>query len=448
VASTHADAVRAQFAAESRERALRGARTAFVVAVPLIPFFGLLDLVIFPEQIGLFFALRLACVTALLGVLMLLRWSDGRRHPHAMAFLGVCVIVAMLDVMIARTGGVSSVYYAGLNLVMVGAIVLVTAGPVWASGIVAVTLGGYVAAVVPVHGEAEVAMLVTSLFFLGSTGLLTLMGSVVAESFRWRELSQRTALREALQHKSEFMAKMSHELRTPLHVIIGYADILLEGASPSESRRLVERIRSRGQFLNGMISDLLDYAKIEAGKMTLKCEPVDVGLLVTQVASAFRPLALQKGVRFEGAVAALPWLVTDAQRVEQVLTNLVGNAVKFTHDGAVRLTASRVTADAVPPPGFTPLTAPPEGGAGEWVLVSVSDTGPGIRDDQLGRLATDFEQLDGAADHGGTGLGLSISKRLAMLLGGGIAVQSSLGEGTTFVVWLPAADPLERRDAA
>jgi signal transduction histidine kinase len=360
----------------------------------------------------------------------------------------VCVIVAMLDVMIARTGGVSSVYYAGLNLVMVGAIVLVAAGPAWALAIIAVTLAGYVAAVVPVGGDAEMAMLVTSLFFLGSTGLLTLMGSVVGESFRWRELTQRMALEEALQHKSEFMAKMSHELRTPLHVIIGYADMLLEGPSPSEARRLVERIRTRGEFLNGMISDLLDYAKIEAGKMQLRCEPVDVGLLVTQVASAFRPLALQKGVRFEGAIAALPWLVTDAQRVEQVLINLVGNAVKFTHHGVVQLAATRVAAADVPLPGFTPLTAVPEGAATDWVLISVSDTGPGIRHDQLGRLATDFEQLEGAGDHGGTGLGLSISKRLTTLLGGGIAVRSLVGEGTTFAVWLPAADPLERRDAA
>lgn len=442
--ATHADALQAQFAEESRERCLRGARAAFSVAVPLIPFFGLLDVMVFPEQLAFFSLLRLGCVAGLVAVLALLRSDVGARHPQLMAFAGVCVIVAMLDVMIARTGGVSSVYYAGLNLVMVGAVVLVAAGPVWAAAILGVTLLGYVAAVAPLYGEAEMTMLVTSLFFLGSTGLLTLLGSVVAETFRWRDLKQRAALKEALEHKSEFMAKMSHELRTPLHVIIGYADILLEGTSPAEGRRLIERIRSRGTFLHGMISDLLDYAKIEAGKMRVRREPVDVGQLVEQVAGAFRPIALQKGVGFEGAVEALPSVLTDAQRVEQVLTNLVGNAVKFTHHGVVTLAATRV-ADTMPPPEFTPLTPTP-GAAGDWVQVSVSDTGPGIRDDELGRLALDFEQLDGASEHGGTGLGLSISKRLATLLGGGIAVRSRAGEGTTFVVWLPADGPIERRE--
>ena len=171
-------------------------------------------------------------------------------------------------------------------------------------------------------------------------------------------------------------------------------------------------------LLHGLISDLLDYAKVEAGKMEMHPEPVAVQALLDGVADRFRPLTARKGLALDTVYAdAPPSVVTDRQRVEQILTNLVGNAVKFTERGGITLEA-RLADDAA---GFTPLaTGEVVVPTGPGLLILVRDTGIGIREEDVARLAADFEQLDAeaAAKYGGTGLGLSISRRLAQRLGG------------------------------
>jgi signal transduction histidine kinase len=226
--------------------------------------------------------------------------------------------------------------------------------------------------------------------------------------------------------------------------MVGYADILLEdalAAGGDEARRLVERIRGHGVLLHGLISDLLDYAKVEAGKMDVHAEPIRVRELVEGVADRFRPLTTRKGLDLATVCREeLPEIVTDRQRVEQILTNLVGNAVKFTERGAITIEA-RATEDV--DDRFMPLSPAANGvaPAGPGVVIMVRDTGIGIRQDDVARLAGDFEQLEheAAARYGGTGLGLSISRRLAHRLGGRIAVRSRYAEGSTFALFLPLA---------
>ncbi len=349
----------------------------------------------------------------------------------------------MLDVMTLRTGAEASPYYAGLNLELLAIVLLLPWPPRWAASTAAALIGGYIAPILARGHVNDARMLVNNLFFLVSTGLIAVVSNVLREGLRWQEFANRTALVDALRHKDDFMARMSHELRTPIHVMVGYTDILLEDALDAggdDARRLVERIRSNGVLLHGLISDLLDYAKIEAGKIELHPEPVLMRALVERVADRFRPIAARKGVALDVAcVSEPPEVVTDPQRVEQILTNLVGNAVKFTERGTISIEIGVMEPDSG---GFTSLSRPGETTAtGPGLAILVRDTGIGIRDEDVARLASDFEQVDAAAaaKYGGTGLGLSISRRLAHRLGGGIAVRTRYAEGSTFALFLPLA---------
>jgi signal transduction histidine kinase len=233
--------------------------------------------------------------------------------------------------------------------------------------------------------------------------------------------------------KSLFLANMSHELRTPLNAIIGYCDLALEeaqeGDSAADLTADLRKIQSSGHHLLGLINDVLDISKIEAGQMTLHAEAVALAPLLEEVMNTVQPLALKNGNRLLLQVPAhtpLPATVhTDAGKVRQVLINLLGNAAKFTHQGLIELRVQDADAHrADQPPGLA---------------LAVVDTGIGLSPDQLARLFMPFSQADDSTTRrfGGTGLGLAVSRQLARLLGGDITVQSALGQGSTFTLHLP-----------
>ncbi len=232
------------------------------------------------------------------------------------------------------------------------------------------------------------------------------------------------ALFEANQVKSKFVATMSHELRTPLNSILGFADILAKSdavkADPKLSR-YARNIQSSGQMLLEMINDLLDLAKIEAGRVRVRCEQIAPQDLADIACNMVRPMMRDSDVRLVHEVApATPVLVTDATKVQQILYNLLSNAVKFTEEGEIRLTVRPVQDGRV--------------------AFAVRDTGPGIARDQQLRIFDRFTQLDSSYTrrYRGTGLGLSIVKELTNLLGGTVSVESEVGTGSTFTVVLPA----------
>jgi signal transduction histidine kinase/DNA-binding response OmpR family regulator len=233
-------------------------------------------------------------------------------------------------------------------------------------------------------------------------------------------------LEAASQHKSAFLANMSHELRTPLNAVIGYSEMLHEMAEDEGQEQFLpdlEKIRDAGRHLLQLINDILDLSKIEAGKMDLYLEEVDVAALVEEVRAIVTMLAAAGGNRFEiVSPTTLGTLYTDRTKLKQSLLNLLSNAAKFTHEGRIALEL-RATED-------------------ELSFV-VTDSGIGMTDEQLGRLFQAFSQADASTTrrYGGTGLGLAITKHFCELLGGRIDVESAPGSGSTFTITLPVHQP-------
>jgi signal transduction histidine kinase len=224
------------------------------------------------------------------------------------------------------------------------------------------------------------------------------------------------------KHKSQFLANMSHELRTPLNAIIGYTDLILDniyGEAPDRMRQVIERVQTNGRHLLGLINDVLDLTKIEAGQLTLSLADYSLKELVDGVIIALEPLAREKRLAFNAYLPAhLPMGHGDERRISQVLLNLVGNAIKFTDKGEVAIKASVENAS------FT---------------LAVCDSGPGISPSDQARIFGEFQQADNSSTRrkGGTGLGLSIARQIVEMHNGRIWVESALGKGSTFFFSLP-----------
>jgi signal transduction histidine kinase len=230
---------------------------------------------------------------------------------------------------------------------------------------------------------------------------------------------------EANKAKSQFLASMSHELRTPLNAIIGYAEMIQEEAPEIGAESIVpdlQRIQSAAKHQLGLVNDILDLSKIEAGKMTLFIEEFDVAKVVREVEATVQPLVAKNGNKLEVDCSGdIGTIRADQTKVRQTLFNLLSNASKFTEKGTIRLEANRTSAP-------------------EQIVFRVTDTGIGMTPEQLGRLFQAFSQADASTSkkYGGTGLGLAISKNFCQMMGGDLTVKSELGKGSTFTVSLPS----------
>jgi len=269
----------------------------------------------------------------------------------------------------------------------------------------------------------------TSLLLVGLSFLLVMI-VLLFNRFSRKAIERITSFAEAAQEasraKSAFLATMSHELRTPLNAVIGFSQVLRQGqAGPISDmqRDFCDEIHAAGAHLLALINDILDLSKIEAGKMTLELERVDLAPLVQGSLTVVREKAHHHGIILEARVGDdLGEVRVDCRKVKQILFNLLSNAVKFTPDGGRVLLEARRLAD-------------------DLFELSVSDTGIGIAARDLPRLFRPFEQLESSAGrrYEGTGLGLSVVKRLAELHGGAVSVNSQPGKGSRFSVRLPLA---------
>jgi signal transduction histidine kinase len=239
--------------------------------------------------------------------------------------------------------------------------------------------------------------------------------------------SAKDSAESANRSKSQFLATMSHELRTPLNAVIGYSEILLEDSASDGSgeERIADlrRIHTAGQHLLSLVTDVLDLAKIEAGRMELTAAPIELRGFVDDVVSTAVSLvernANELQIRCAGDAGSI---IGDATKLRQIILNLLSNSAKFTSKGRITLSVTRASR-----------------GGGEWIDFAVTDTGIGIERETLGRLFTAFTQADAstASKYGGTGLGLALSQRLARLMGGDITAESEPGRGSCFTLSLP-----------
>jgi signal transduction histidine kinase/CheY-like chemotaxis protein len=250
---------------------------------------------------------------------------------------------------------------------------------------------------------------------------------------RTRELAEANErLREADRLKTQFLANMSHELRTPMNSIIGYSELMLEetyGELTARQRDRLQTILRNARNLLDLINDLLDISRIEMGKVTLMRRTVHLNRVVETALKTLEPMARQKGLWLQTVLdEGLPPVQADEARLIQILNNLLSNAIKFTREGGVTVTVYPYT------------------DAGDWVAVSVSDTGIGIAPEHLPLIFEEFRQIDPSAtrEFGGTGLGLAIVRRLVELHGGRVWVESTLGQGSTFTFILPTVESRRR----
>ena len=263
-----------------------------------------------------------------------------------------------------------------------------------------------------------------------------------AEQQAWMLEHERAARAEAEaanQAKSDFLAVMSHELRTPLNAVLGYADLLdlgVAGPMTTEQRQQIQRIRSSGRHLLGLVNEVLDLAKIESGRFSLQSAVVRAGNIADAALALVQPLAEARGItlsgqcRGEGGVA----FEGDEDRTRQVLVNLLNNAVKFTRPGGTVWIECGATR--------TPDVEARLNGSRRWVYLRVHDSGIGIPPERLPEIFEPFTQLSTGhtRSQDGSGLGLTISRRLARIMQGDLTVRSVLGQGSTFTLWLPVAE--------
>ncbi|GIJ45649.1 hypothetical protein Val02_25350 [Virgisporangium aliadipatigenens] len=281
-------------------------------------------------------------------------------------------------------------------------------------------------------GQAGVLVLLAVRPSLFTVDDITLLGDLGRQAAVIAERSQLTTelrgvveqLRAANHAKSDFVAAMSHELRTPLNAIIGFSELMRDEEPTDDDRRQVptewiENVYSSGRHLLGLINDVLDLAKVEAGRIDLRPEPLTVDAAVHEAAAPLRPLVDAKGLTLSVGVPELT-VRADRLRLRQMITNLLSNAIKFTPEG-----------------GTITISAHDGDGA---VHLSVADTGPGIAEADQRRIFEEFQQVgDAGSRASGTGLGLALTSRLAQAHGGGVEVESTLGAGSTFTLNLPTA---------
>jgi signal transduction histidine kinase len=411
------------------------------LGMTLVPVFGFLDLVVFPEKFIYFMALRLI-TSFIIALLLVLSFTEiGKNHPSILAFSFYLSVATMISIMVRHTGGYESPYYAGLNLLIL-TIVVLPWNMKMAIGVILTIYGTYILPVLAFDTIDNYPILANNNFFMASTIIIALTLNLVSNRLRFLEFKSRFELNESNlklesakkeversykklqeldQLKSQFFANISHEFRTPLTLILAPLESFLTRPGISEDQRKQFHImHQNGLRLLKLINNLLDLTKIYTGKMERFYSLTDLGVFMKGVIASVAPLAEKKQVCLSFNAGRNPIvLYFDRDKIEKVLLNLIFNAIKFTEPG-----------------GRIDLSCEEREGR---VLVKVSDTGIGIAEENLPKLFNRFTQIDASASrrHEGTGIGLALCKELIDLHRGKIWAESEVGKGTVLSFTLP-----------
>lgn len=444
-------------------------KVGFILVLTCVPLGVILDLFVYHDRWRPFLAARLLCDVAAAPLYAALFAAWGRRWVNAIGLVWPLLPVVTISWMIYASNGAASPYYAGLNLVLLAACLLMPYTLAEALGLCLTTIGTYLAAcvahaagVTPADGASGVALpggggalpidvLFNNVYFLA----LTSLACVTACFFNTRRRMKEFALRRALgdsngqlaasyeqlaqldRLKSEFFANISHELRTPLTLIVSPLEQLLSkhaaaggagngGGGQNETRDLLSIARQNALRLLRLINDLLEMVRLEEGKARLEFEPLDVGRFAAAMADSVRHLATVKGLRLEAAGDDALVVAADFGRLEKVVLNVLTNAIKFTPPGGMISVSWRRAGD---------------GATGGRAAVEVADTGAGIPEAQLPFIFERFRQADGSSTrkYHGVGIGLALARDLVREHGGTLSARSRVGEGTVIRIELPTA---------
>ncbi|TVR05548.1 MAG: response regulator [Spirochaetaceae bacterium] len=418
------------FRREERNKAVGDLRRTAVVASIAFAFFGVLDTVVYPGLAGRLLLSRLVVIAGNIVVFVAIRHAVPRAHARFVAMLEYLLCSGAIVWMTHLTGGYSSPYYAGINLVLLAFIfILPIGGPRTAVVCVLVYVAYIAPTVIAFRGIQDVPILLSNNFFLLATIGLVTMSAYLAERMRLHEYASRYRLAKANEElktmdqlKSQFFANISHEVRTPLTSIISPVQALYQGDAgdlSDDQHQLVSQVYRNGLRLLDMINQMLDFAKYDARKMELRLSWVDLAELVEDMVAVFNEVTRRKQLEMRViARGPIPGAYLDREKLERILSNLIRNAIKFTDRGSITIELAA------------------ERGA---ISIEVSDTGIGIPEERLGIIFERFQQVDGSSTrrYEGTGLGLAIVKEAVDLQNGSIDVESVVGAGATFRVVLP-----------
>src|SRR3990172_7549214 len=428
---------RKRFLDNERSVRVRTHQIGCALVVSLMPFGGILDYFVYPEKVNDFLKLRIVC-SFLVGIIWLLhRTSFGQSHYRALGLPIALLPAFFIAWMIYSTEGSASPYYAGLNLIVLGASSIVHWSSVEsilsASAIILMYLGACV-----LNGSRfDSGIFFNNLYFLVLTGVIVVTGNYFFNRVRFREFTLRFELdrnRQLLEEsnkklveldqvKSRFFANISHELRTPLTLLLAPLETLLHRSGhelTAGARGLLDTVHASGMSLLKLISDLLGVVRVESGRIEVKGEPLEIAGFAKGLGNSVLRVAEAKGVKLETSVEeGLGSVLADRDKLEKVVLNLLFNAIKFTPAGGlVKLSVKK---------------------HGEELVLQVEDTGVGISEPDLPFVFDRFWQADASSrrKYQGTGIGLALVKELAEAHGGTVSITSQMFKGTAITVRLP-----------
>jgi signal transduction histidine kinase len=433
---THSQEIRKAFTEYDRQVILNNVIVGCLIGIVLMPLGTLLDFNVYRSDVIYFLKLRLLCSLLIGAFWVVVTTPFGRKHPRPLGVLLAFFPAFFMSWMIYATDGASSPYYAGLTIVLLVVGLVLHWTVVESLVVVGVTIAMYITACA-LNGNIASVHLINNLYFLILTGIIIITGTYFHNKTRFREFAFRYELDKSKREleetnrklveldrlKSWFFANISHELRTPLTLLLAPLETLMQRFDHSLDdgvRETLATMHANGMRLLKLINDLLDLIRLEAGRMDIKRDPLEVAGFIKGLASAVRQVFENKHVKLEIHVdPQLGVMLADREKTEKIVLNLLFNAVKFTPaDGNVWLRAEKQ--------------------GGDFVLI-VSDTGMGIAEKNLPFVFDRFWQADSSSKRkfAGVGIGLALVKELVEMQGGAVTAQSEEGKGATFTVRLP-----------